>query len=186
MSRLMIAAALLCGGFAVAQEPGKLEKVELKDAKGQKVGEVSLEQTPNGVLITGDFTNLPVGMHAFHVHETGKCEPPFKSAGGHFNPTTKKHGIKNKEGKHGGDMPNIDVPAGGKAKFQVLNPDISLKPGDKASLLDADGSAFVIHAGVDDHMTDPAGNAGDRIACGAIAGTAPAAPVKAAPAPAKK
>src|SRR5262245_54035402 len=160
--RLLAVVALV--GVARAEET----KVELKDAKGAKVGEVTLEQTPNGVLITGDFTGLPPGEHAFHVHETGKCEAPFKTAGGHYNPGGKKHGLKNPGGMHGGDMPNISVGADGRAKFQVLNSAISLKPGDKNSLFDADGSAFVVHAKEDDHATDPAGNAGDRIACGAI------------------
>jgi Cu-Zn family superoxide dismutase len=113
------------------------------------------------------------------VHETGKCEPPFKTAGGHFNPSGKKHGMKNPAGMHGGDMPNINVGADGKAKFQVLNDQISLKAGEKNSVLDADGSALVVHATSDDYSTDPAGNAGDRIACGVIGGGKPGgAPAK--------
>jgi Cu-Zn family superoxide dismutase len=148
--------------------PGEMAMAELKDAKGAKVGEATLEQTPHGVLITVDLGGVAAGMHAFHVHEVGKCEPPFKTAGGHFNPMMKKHGIKNPEGDHAGDMPNIDVPENGRLKFQVLNDGITLKAGEKNSVLDADGSSIVIHAKADDLASDPAGNAGDRVACGVV------------------
>ena len=141
---------------------------ELKNVKGEKVGEATFEQTPRGVLITADLTNLPAGPHAFHIHETGKCEAPFKTAGGHFNPGAKKHGMRSAEGQHGGDLPNVTVPDGGKAKVQFLAADVTLKAGEKNSLLDADGSSLVLHAGADDHKTDPAGAAGDRIACGVV------------------
>ena len=141
---------------------------ELKNAAGEKVGEALLEDTPHGVLITATLTGLPPGTHAFHVHETGKCEgPDFKTAGGHFNPAGRKHGIKSAAGMHGGDLPNVEVPEGGKAKVQVLASDVTL--GGKAGILDADGGALVLHAGVDDYQSDPAGNAGGRIACGVIA-----------------
>jgi Cu-Zn family superoxide dismutase len=151
-----------------APPPGEMATAELKDAKGAKVGEATLEQTPHGVLITVDLSGVAAGMHAFHIHEVGKCEPPFKTAGGHFNPTMKKHGIKNPEGDHAGDMPNIDVPENGRLKFQVLDDQVTLKAGEKNSLLDADGSALVVHAKADDMASDPAGNAGDRVICGVI------------------
>jgi Cu-Zn family superoxide dismutase len=150
------------------EAPGEMATAELKNAKGEKVGEATFEQTPHGVLVTAEITNLPAGMHAFHIHETGKCEPPFKTAGGHFNPAGKKHGVKSAEGCHGGDLPNISVGADGKAKVQFVAGDVTLKAGEKNSLLDADGSALVLHAGADDYKSDPAGNAGDRIACGVV------------------
>ena len=120
-----------------------------------------------GVLILLDLTAAPSGTHAFHIHETGKCEPPeFKSAGGHFNPDETKHGILNPEGPHAGDMPNIHIPADGKLTIEVLNTLVSVD-GDNG-VLDDDGSALMIHAGPDDYKTDPSGNSGDRIACAVL------------------
>jgi Cu-Zn family superoxide dismutase len=140
---------------------------DLKNAEGQSVGMATLEQTPHGVLIHLDITNLPPGSHAFHIHETGKCEPPFKSAGGHFNPTGKQHGIENPKGMHAGDEPNITVPEGGKLKVDVFATGVTLGKG-KNSLFHEGGTSLVVHAGPDDYKSDPAGNAGDRIACGVI------------------
>src|SRR5690606_6252786 len=85
----------------------------LKDADGKAVGTVTLTQTPGGVLVKLAASNLPGGERAFHIHAVGKCEPPFTSAGGHFNPGGKKHGLMAPEGHHAGDMPNLFVPAGG-------------------------------------------------------------------------
>ena len=144
-------------------------KAELKMADGKKVGEATLTETKMGVLISATLENLPPGVHAFHIHETGKCEAPFKTAGGHFNPEGAKHGMMSEMGKHAGDLPNIHVPDGGKLSIETLAHDVTLKPGQKNSLFDADGSALVIHAKADDNLGDPAGNAGDRIACGVIA-----------------
>ena len=112
--------------------------------------------------------SIPPGEHAFHVHAVGKCEPPFTTAGGHFNPGNKKHGMEAAEGAHAGDMPNLHVPASGELVIEVANPAISLVKGQPGSVFDADGSAIVIHAGADDYKSDPAGNAGGRIVCGVI------------------
>jgi len=139
----------------------------LKDASGKEVGAATFTVTPSGVLISLDLTAVPPGEHGFHVHTTGKCEPPdFKSAGPHFNPDQTKHGFMTPEGPHAGDLPNLHVPADGKLQVAVLEPNVTLSG--EAPLLDADGSALVIHAGADDYKTDPAGNSGDRIACGVI------------------
>jgi len=143
-------------------------KASLKDAAGKDVGTVNLTQTPHGVLLKLSLKGVPAGEHAFHVHAVGKCEPPFTSAGGHFNPGGKKHGMAAAEGPHAGDMPNLYVPAGGELVVEVANPGISLVKGQPNSVFDADGSAIIVHAGVDDYKTDPTGNAGDRIACGVI------------------
>ena len=162
--------ALLAGialAAATLQTAGAAEQAmaKLKDPKGQSVGEVVLKQTPHGTLLHAKFSNLPPGAHAFHVHTVGKCEPPFKSAGGHFNPGGKKHGFMAADGLHAGDMPNIHVPASGSLETEVLNTLLKLD----SSLFDADGAAIVLHEGPDDYKTDPAGAAGARIACGVIA-----------------
>ncbi len=143
-------------------------KAPLKDAAGKDVGTVDLVQTPQGVLLKMSLKGIPAGEHAFHVHAVGKCEPPFTTAGGHFNPASKKHGMEAAEGAHAGDMPNLHVPANGELVIEIANPAISLVKGQPNSVFDADGSAIVIHAKADDYKSDPAGNAGDRIACGVI------------------
>jgi Cu-Zn family superoxide dismutase len=151
----------------VAQGMPDMAKADLKDAAGQSVGSVSLTDTPHGVLLHVVLTNVPEGVHAFHLHTTGQCVAPFTTAGGHFNPTAKQHGSQNPMGMHAGDMPNITVPAGGKLTFDILDPDVTLKAGAN-SLMDADGSAVMLHATADDYKGDPAGNAGARIACGVV------------------
>jgi Cu-Zn family superoxide dismutase len=153
---------------AAAAAPAPLRaKAELKSADGKKLGTVTLEQLAHGVLVSGELAELPPGGHAFHVHEVGKCEAPFTTAGGHFNHAQKKHGAKSHEGAHAGDLPNL-FGENGKVKFEVVAHDISLKKDAPGNVFDADGSALVLHATVDDYLTDPAGNAGGRIACGVI------------------
>jgi Cu-Zn family superoxide dismutase len=165
--KLGLCAALLCAASALPAA-AQSASAPLKDAKGKDVGSVNLTQTPHGVLINVAVKGLPPGEHAFHVHAVGKCEPPFTSAGGHFNPGGKKHGLLAAEGHHAGDMPNLHIPQSGDLTVEVLNADITLDKGKPNSVFDADGSAIVIHAGSDDYKGDPAGNAGSRIACGVI------------------
>ncbi len=141
---------------------------DVKSADGKDVGTVTLTQTRTGVRITGSLKGLPPGEHALHVHSVGKCEPPFTSAGPHFNPAQKKHGKLNPEGHHAGDMDNITVPASGNIALKIMNPDITLEKGKPNSVFQEGGTAVVVHAGKDDYTTDPAGNAGDRIACGVV------------------
>ena len=140
----------------------------LKNAEGKEVGSANLTQTPHGVLINVSVKGMPPGEHAFHVHAVGKCEPPFTSAGGHFNPGGKKHGMLAAEGYHAGDMPNLHIPQSGDLTVEVVNANITLEKGKPNSVFDADGSAIVIHAGSDDYKSDPAGDAGARVACGVI------------------
>jgi Cu-Zn family superoxide dismutase len=148
--------------------PGTHAAVELKDKDGRTVGRAVLREVSDGVLVRLDVKGLTPGLHAVHVHAVGKCEgPAFATAGGHFNPTQKKHGFKNPEGAHAGDLPNMLVAKDGAGRFEALDDSITLKPG-PSSVFDADGSALVIHAGADDYVTDPAGNSGDRVACGVI------------------
>jgi Cu-Zn family superoxide dismutase len=143
-------------------------KAELNDTKGASVGTAKLKATPQGVSLAIDVFNFPPGVHGFHIHAVGKCEPPdFKSAGGHFNPEGKKHGWDNPEGHHAGDLQNLTVDAKGKAKVKVVVPGVTLGDGPN-SLFQPQGTALVIHANPDDNKTDPAGNAGPRIACGVI------------------
>ena len=137
----------------------------LQDPDGKEVGKVTVIAVPTGILLDADLTALPPGTHAFHIHETCKCEAPdFKSAGGHFNPEEDQHGLMNQAGPHAGDMPNIHVPESGRLRIEVLNQMTNLD-----GLFDEDGAAIVIHEGPDDYKSDPAGHAGARIACGVIA-----------------
>jgi Cu-Zn family superoxide dismutase len=169
MRLTIIAASLLAAGLLAghAEAGDGNAKAELKNAEGRTIGEAKLEQTKDGVRIKADLTGLPPGAHAFHIHEVGKCEAPFESAGGHFNPTQKQHGKDNPQGMHAGDLPNIQVTDGRPVKIDVVARGLSLDGGSQ-SVFDADGSALVIHAAADDYKSDPAGNAGDRIACGVI------------------
>jgi Cu-Zn family superoxide dismutase len=141
---------------------------ELKNAEGASVGNATFTQTPQGVLIKVTAQKLPAGDHALHLHAVGECVAPFTTAGGHFNPGGKKHGMMAADGQHAGDMPNLHVGAGGEAQVEVLNSAVTLAKGTANSLFDADGSAIVIHAQADDYKTDPTGEAGGRIVCGVI------------------
>jgi superoxide dismutase, Cu-Zn family len=151
--------------FSVAAQSAK---AALKDKDGNDVGSAILTQTPAGVLIALSVKGLPAGEHAFHVHGIGKCEPSFMSAGGHFNPDKKKHGILAPEGAHAGDMPNLHIPTSGELVVEVLNGAVTLEKGRPNSLFGPEGTALIIHAGKDDYKTDPTGEAGGRIACGLV------------------
>jgi Cu-Zn family superoxide dismutase len=158
--------ALAMGGCGESGPPPA--KAVLINDQGQKVGEATFTETPQGVKIMVKVENLPPGVHALHIHEKGKCEyPGFASAGGHFNPFDKKHGLKNPQGPHAGDLPNLTLGADGKGTYETVASLVTLKPG-KNSLFQEGGTSLVIHANPDDDMTDPAGNAGARIACGPI------------------
>jgi Cu-Zn family superoxide dismutase len=163
------AAAVLFAGAALpaASQGAQTAKAELKDGKGKAIGTADFTQTQGGVLIKLVLKDVPAGEHAVHIHAVGKCEPPFTTAGGHFNPGNQHHGVMSGQG-HAGDMPNLHVPSGGALTIEILNDKVTLEKGKPNSVFDNDGSALVIHAKADDYKSDPAGNAGDRIACGVI------------------
>ena len=136
-------------------------RAELKDAQGTIVATATLTDANGGVRIALRASGLKPGAHGFHIHAVGVCEPPaFTSAGGHFNPLTKKHGHKNPEGAHAGDLPNLTVGADGTGSIETPAAGVALK--------DVAGLALVIHADPDDETTDPTGNSGARVACGVI------------------
>jgi Cu-Zn family superoxide dismutase len=142
-------------------------KVELKDAQGKDVGTIILWDSATGVGLELHLHDLTPGDHAIHFHQVPKCEAPdFKSAGGHFNPDSKKHGFDNPDGHHAGDMTNFTVDAAGKAEVRLEDKDVTLKDGPHSLL--TSGAAIVVHAKADDYKTDPSGNSGDRVACGVI------------------
>jgi superoxide dismutase, Cu-Zn family len=170
----MMKLKLLLGGLAIsaiALTPlaAQSTTVTLKNAQGESVGTATLSPADKGVKIDLDLHGLSAGEHAIHVHSVAKCDgPAFTSAGPHFNPDKKHHGLQNPEGPHAGDMENFTVGSDGTAKTAVTALNVTLGD-DSHSVFSNGGTALVIHAGPDDMKSDPAGKAGDRIACGVIA-----------------
>lgn len=138
----------------------------IRDAAGARIGSATFADSYAGLIITGSIEGVGIGAHGVHIHETGKCDAPFATAGGHFNPEKHKHGFRNPDGPHLGDLPNLDVPASGTLRFEFLLANVTLRGAN--ALLDADGASIVVHSTRDDFMTDPAGNSGSRLACGVI------------------
>jgi Cu-Zn family superoxide dismutase len=165
---LVLLVAVSAASAAEAEKP-LMAQAYLYDSKGDYVGKVTFEETDRGVKIVALIDSLPPGTHAFHIHERGVCiTPDFKSAGGHFNPQGAKHGFLNPDGPHAGDLPNIVIGTDGTGAMEIVTARVTLKRGEKNSLMHDGGTAVVIHSGPDDYITDPAGAAGSRIACGAI------------------
>ena len=156
-------------GNAGAETASSTGRAEIMDVQGKPVGTATLKEDDKGVSLAVAVSGLPPGKHGIHVHAVGKCEPPeFKTAAGHFNPHGRKHGLKNPEGSHAGDLPNLEVGPDGSGQFTTTLTGTSLKARAPGSLRDGAGTSIVIHAGPDDETTDPAGNSGARIACGVI------------------
>lgn len=174
MKRLATALALtlVAGAAGAADGPTPL-KVALKNASGADVGEATLTEAPNGVVARLALRGLAPGWHALHFHEKGDCsKSDFTSAGGHVHDkATIVHGLLNPDANESGDLPNIYAAADGAANAEVYSTYVALEAGSaKPKLVDADGSAIVVHASADDHRTQPIGGAGARVACGVIAG----------------
>ncbi len=171
--RIAITAGLLVAVPGLAQERIDSESpamaaATLADSHGRAVGQASLRQAPHGVILKLELKNATPGIHGLHMHDVGRCDPPtFESAGGHFNPSRKAHGFLSQRGQHAGDLPNISVPASTEQTLEYFVTGVTIDPG-PTSLLDGNGTALVIHAGQDDYTSDPAGESGDRLACGAI------------------
>ena len=138
----------------------------LRDANGNDVGVLTISETASGLTTAGTLHGLTPGVHGIHIHTVGRCEPPFQTAGGHWNPTARQHGFQNPAGPHAGDMQNITVASDGTASVNVTTPLGTLRGAN--ALLDADGASVVVHAAADDYRTDPSGNSGARVACGVV------------------
>jgi len=185
---IWLAGLLAAAAFpATAQQPNQPAAVPppfatatLATIEGDTVATVTMASAPTGVLVRVEFSNMPAGTFALHVHETGACTPDFDAAGGHFNPTGAEHGFLAEGGPHLGDLPNVTIPESGTAVFEFFAPGLSIDPGPPAEagneaagpaegyLFDEDGAAMLIHAMADDYITPPAGDAGDRLACGVL------------------
>ncbi|PRP96937.1 superoxide dismutase family protein [Enhygromyxa salina] len=170
---LCCAAVILClaplSGCKDDEDDARTAVAQLTDSDGKSVGEATFTEVATGIKLEYRGFELPAGSHGFHIHETGKCDPPsFESAGGHFNPTGAAHGLEGNDGAHVGDLPNLVVNADGPTEYDTIIRGANLEKSDTQSLLAGDGTALVIHRDPDDGQTDPAGNAGPRIACGVI------------------
>ncbi|MGH7279535.1 MAG: superoxide dismutase family protein [Candidatus Rokuibacteriota bacterium] len=167
---MMMLSLWLAGCAALTQQAGTgaTATAELVGSDGAPVGTATLTEVSDGVRIVMEVRSIAPGPHGVHIHDVGRCDRPgFTSAGGHFNPGSKEHGILNPKGAHAGDLPNVTVAADGTGRLETLTNRVTLGSG-PTSIFDADGSALVVHAGPDDFRTDPTGNSGNRIACGAI------------------
>ena len=159
-----VAGCGMLGGGSAPAGTGSAS-VTLRNAAGATVGTATLSETTLGLLVTGSLSGIGAGTHGIHIHETGSCTPTFAAAGGHFNPRNRRHGFRNPDGHHAGDMPNLHVGTG-TYTFDLTVPDVRL--GGSEGLLEGDGAALVVHAAADDYTSDPSGNSGDRVACGVI------------------
>jgi Cu-Zn family superoxide dismutase len=156
-------------GAAYADSHLKSAVATLINKAGKTIGQASLVQVPTGVLINLIVNELAPGKHGLHLHSIGVCDPEtgFKSAKGHVGKIKGAHGLMNPNGPEPGDIPNIIIGADGKGEIEFFSSLVSIK-GANNNLLDSDGSTFIIHENSDDHITQPIGGAGARVACGII------------------
>ncbi|MEO7611911.1 MAG: superoxide dismutase family protein [Gemmatimonadales bacterium] len=146
-----------------AEAPAPKARATMRDATGRELGDLTISEDAGRVSVRGTLHSLPPGEHGIHLHMAARCEPPFASAGDHWNPLEKKHGLENPNGPHFGDLPNMTAEADSTATFNFTTTEGTL-----AALLDFDGASVIVHADRDDLRTDPSGNSGDRIACGTV------------------
>jgi len=168
-SLLVLLLLALSSGSALAQgAPPPQAKGEFRNAAGEPVGNVTLTQMPDGmVVVSTSVKGMPPGDHGIHIHAVGSCAPTFDAAGPHYNPMAKQHGLENPNGAHAGDMPNLTIQPDGRGTLEAKTNLVSITPG-PITIFDTDGSAVVIHAQTDDQKTDPSGNSGSRIACAVL------------------
>jgi len=172
LSLIFLLLFVFCANFAFADDQLRY-LVDLQGVHGQRIGTATLTQavrTQPGIQVSLKLSGLKPGLHAMHIHEFAKCAPPdFVSAGAHFNPSGAHHGQSSpvQPHPHAGDLPNIEVLGDGTSHAVVTNPYLTLSDG-PFSVFSNGGTSLIIHAGVDDMETDPAGNAGARIGCGEI------------------
>ena len=167
--RILVAAFVALAAVAAPVAAlADMAAAEMIDTTGAVIGKATFEQTPHGVLMYVEVAGLPPGAHGIHLHAVGSCTPDFKAATGHINPDGVPHGLRNPDGPDHGDLPNLFVHADGSARAEFFTVLVSVTGGRMPALLDEDGSAVIIHENPDDHLTQPIGGAGGRIACGII------------------
>lgn len=147
-------------------QPALKAQIQTVDVSKAHLGKMYLRPVQGGVQVFGKLTGLnPGSTYAIHIHENGTCASKGKDAGGHFNPLNKHHGHPSTPESHAGDLPNLTADANGVASINFVREDISVDPRVANTVYNR---AFIIHAGADDYVSQPAGNAGDRMACGVI------------------
>ena len=164
----VVVVALAAGVATSARAVGEKAQSDIKTSDGREAGTIKMVETTAGVLLRIKLKGLTPGPHGLHIHETGKCEGDFTSAGGIYNPLGAKHGYLNDEGPMVGDLPNVFVGPAGEVEVELVSPFVTLNREAEETIFDADGTAFVVYEKADDYLSETDGNAGARVACGVI------------------